>query len=175
VWHGGDSGEDELLASCYQNSLALAELSDLHIIAFPAISTGAYGFPFNRAALIAIRTVIAFITYHPAIERVVLVCHGKAAYDTCANLLEREASGNTEFGMAQAVFSHLAMIEATHGIRIRNKEAIVQTLAPAVKNDTQALSAGISLNTWVAMAGVQREVTVPESVLSLLLKSLETA
>jgi len=172
VWHGGGAGEDELLASCYRSSLALAELSDLHSIAFPSISTGAYGFPRARAARIAIRTILDFVAYHPAIERVILVCHGIETFDLCRDLLDREISDNTEFGMAQALFSHLAMIEVTHGIRIRNREAIVNILAPAAKNDLQALSAGASLNTWVAMTGVQGEVTVPEAIIRKILDSL---
>lgn len=175
VWKGGSEGEDELLESCYQNSLTLAELSNLHSIAFPAISTGAYGFPFERAARIAITTVIGFVTYHPAIEKVVLVCHGNAAYDLYREILEGEISSNAEYGMAQALFSHLSMIEMSHGIRIRNRIEIVKALATAVKNDTQALSAGISLNTWVAMAGVQGEVTVPGHVIHRILASLGTS
>jgi len=175
VWKGGSEGEDELLESCYQNSLTLAELSSLHSIAFPAISTGAYGFPFERAARIAITTILRFLTYHPAIEKVVLVCHGNAAYDLSRHILEREISSNTEYGMAQALFSHLSMIEMSHDIRIRNRIEIVKALATAVKNDTQALSAGISLNTWVAIAGVQGEVTVPGHVIHRILASLGTS
>jgi O-acetyl-ADP-ribose deacetylase (regulator of RNase III) len=64
VWHGGNEGEDDLLAACYRNSLNLAELSGLKSIAFPAISTGAYGFLLERAARIAIRTVREFLTVH---------------------------------------------------------------------------------------------------------------
>ena len=55
VWHGGDRGEDDLLASCYRNSLALAAKHGIRSIAFPAISTGAYRFPKDRAARIAWR------------------------------------------------------------------------------------------------------------------------
>lgn len=173
VWQGGNFREDELLASCYRNSLALAELSDLRSIAFPAISTGANGFPLTRAAPIAIRTVLEYVTYHPAIGRVILVCRGQEANFLYRNLLEQEESGNTAYGMAQALFSHLAMIEVTHGIRIRNRDAIVKTLAPAAKDDLQALSAGASINTWVAMKGVRGEATVPEEVILRILDSLK--
>ncbi len=55
VWHGGDHGEDALLAASYRNSIALAEKHGIQSIAFPAISTGAYGFPKDRAARIAWR------------------------------------------------------------------------------------------------------------------------
>jgi O-acetyl-ADP-ribose deacetylase (regulator of RNase III) len=57
VWHDGTRGEDELLASCYRRSLEVAREHGLRSIAFPAISTGAYGFPADRAAGIAVRTV----------------------------------------------------------------------------------------------------------------------
>jgi O-acetyl-ADP-ribose deacetylase (regulator of RNase III) len=55
VWHGGDRGEDELLAECYRNSLRVAEDTGVETIAFPSISTGAYRFPIERAARIALR------------------------------------------------------------------------------------------------------------------------
>lgn len=171
VWKGGDAGEDALLSSCYQNALALAELSGLRSIAFPAISTGAYGFPLERAARIAVCTIIGFLTYHPAIERVVLVCHGNAAYTLSQDILGQETTINTEYEMAQALFSHLSMIEASHGIRIKNRETIARIIVPAIKTDTQALSAGISLNNWVAVTGACGEVTVPESVIQKLLDS----
>src|SRR5437868_6446787 len=58
VWHGGKAGEDEALASCYQRALMLCQAHGLVSIAFPAISTGVYGFPAARAAPIAIDTVI---------------------------------------------------------------------------------------------------------------------
>src|SRR5436305_15131980 len=56
VWHGGGANEDELLASCYRTALDLAAANDLTSIAFPAISTGIYGFPADRAARIALGT-----------------------------------------------------------------------------------------------------------------------
>src|SRR5512145_635531 len=59
VWRGGDANEDALLASCYRNSLALAREHGIETIAFPAISTGVYGFPMERAARIAIGEVAA--------------------------------------------------------------------------------------------------------------------
>src|SRR5919199_1174629 len=63
-WSGGGRGEDELLASCYRRSLELAAEHQLESIAFPAISTGAYRFPIERAAPIAVRTIRAFLTEH---------------------------------------------------------------------------------------------------------------
>ena len=65
VWHGGDRSEDDLLASCYRTALTLAAESGLQSIAFPSISTGVYGFPADRAARIAVGTVVAEITAAP--------------------------------------------------------------------------------------------------------------
>jgi O-acetyl-ADP-ribose deacetylase (regulator of RNase III) len=72
VWHGGASGEDGLLAACYRASLALAASHGLASIAFPAISTGVYGFPRDRAAAIAVREVRACLAVPGPLRRVVL-------------------------------------------------------------------------------------------------------
>ncbi len=79
VWRGGHSGEDELLASCYRASLDLAQRNGCHSIAFPAISTGIYGFPADRAARIAVATVRAFLAGHDMPGRVIFCCFGKAS------------------------------------------------------------------------------------------------
>jgi O-acetyl-ADP-ribose deacetylase len=79
VWDGGVHGEERLLAQCYLNSLALALDHRLASIAFPAISTGAYGFPPDRAAEIAIATVVEALRATPSIERVVFCCFGAAS------------------------------------------------------------------------------------------------
>lgn len=88
IWHGGRHGEDELLASCYRSSLELAERQDVRTIAFPAISTGAYGFPFERAARIAVREVSAFLARNPSIEKVVFVCFSKSDADCYRRVIE---------------------------------------------------------------------------------------
>ena len=79
VWGGGERGEDRLLAACYRNALALALEHGLASIAYPAISTGAYGFPPDRAARIALRTVLATLADNETIERVVFCCFGTAS------------------------------------------------------------------------------------------------
>jgi O-acetyl-ADP-ribose deacetylase (regulator of RNase III) len=79
VWRDGRHGEDELLARCYRNSLALARARGLKTIAFPAISTGAYGFPLDRAARIAVRECRAFLAANPDFGEIRLVCFGAAA------------------------------------------------------------------------------------------------
>jgi O-acetyl-ADP-ribose deacetylase len=76
VWGGGERGEDKLLASCYRNSLALLREHGLASIAFPAISTGIYGFPPERAARIAVRTVLDGLKDLPGSSRVVFCCFG---------------------------------------------------------------------------------------------------
>src|SRR6266513_5740318 len=81
VWRDGQHGEEELLASCYRNSLALAELKGARTIAFPSISTGAYGFPMERAARIAVTEIKKSLERNSAIEKVLLVCFGKTAFD----------------------------------------------------------------------------------------------
>jgi len=75
VWHGGDSNEPELLARCYRNSLALAQSHGLSSLAFPAISTGIYGYPKEFAAEIAVREVKA---HAGTLERVIFCCFDTA-------------------------------------------------------------------------------------------------
>lgn len=81
VWQGGGQNEVELLARCYRNSLALADEHNLNTIAFPSISTGAYGFPIRRAARIALRTILAFLDHHPDFGHVLCVCFSRADYE----------------------------------------------------------------------------------------------
>ena len=79
VWSGGDADEDRLLASCYRRSLEVAVESELGTIAFPAISTGVYGFPVERAAQIAVRTVASFLHTSPRIAEVIFCCFSEEA------------------------------------------------------------------------------------------------
>jgi len=81
VWKGGDHNEDQLLRSCYRESLKAAQKLGVKSIAFPSISTGAYGFPFERACKIAISEALEFLKSNPELE-VVFVCFGKDAYET---------------------------------------------------------------------------------------------
>lgn len=80
IWHGGNQHEDELLASCYRNSLELAAHYNLKTVAFPAISTGIYSFPLDRATKIAVSEVKKFLEQHSSIEKVIFVCFGNEAY-----------------------------------------------------------------------------------------------
>jgi O-acetyl-ADP-ribose deacetylase len=74
VWNGGMAREDELLAGCYRRSMALARANKLQSIAFPAISTGAYRFPADRATRIAVSTVIGEAKAGNAVGRVIFCC-----------------------------------------------------------------------------------------------------
>jgi O-acetyl-ADP-ribose deacetylase (regulator of RNase III) len=74
VWNGGALGEDDLLASCYRRSIELCEMHGLASVAFPAISTGIYRFPAERAAGIAVSTVADTLPSAPSVTRVVFCC-----------------------------------------------------------------------------------------------------
>lgn len=74
VWHGGHQGEDELLASCYRRAIELCHANNLASVAFPAISTGVYRFPADRAAGIAVATVIAALVAAPDVAGVIFCC-----------------------------------------------------------------------------------------------------
>lgn len=74
VWHGGNRGEEELLASCYRNALRMAAGNGVETVAFPSISTGAYRFPIEKASRIAVREVRDFLAAHPQIRKVVFAC-----------------------------------------------------------------------------------------------------
>ena len=87
VWRGGTHGEAELLAGCYRRSLELATERGLSSIAFPAISTGAYGFPFEAAAQTAVKTVRNFTSNDTSIAEVIFCCFSKDDYDVYRALL----------------------------------------------------------------------------------------
>ena len=88
VWEGGNSGEDELLAQCYRNSLALAVQNGIKTIAFPAISTGAYGFPLHRATKIAVNEVNNFLQSNDSLEQAIFVCFGQNAYNSYLQVMQ---------------------------------------------------------------------------------------
>jgi O-acetyl-ADP-ribose deacetylase (regulator of RNase III) len=81
VWSGGQRGEDELLASCYRSCFALVEEHGIKSVAFPSISTGAYGFPMDRAARIAVNETMRFLKRNDLVETVILVCFDESALD----------------------------------------------------------------------------------------------
>lgn len=89
VWQGGNMGEDELLAQCYRNSLKLAEELGAKTIAFPSISTGAYGFPVTRAARIASIEIINFLEKNQTIDKVFIVCFDNNTYDSYLSAIDQ--------------------------------------------------------------------------------------
>ena len=89
VWNGGNKNEEQLLANAYRNSLQLAVESNIHIIAFPNISTGIYGFPKRRAAEIAIDTVEQFLQNNESIHEVTFCCFDEENTNLYKQLLKR--------------------------------------------------------------------------------------
>jgi len=89
VWYGGHKDEAELLASCYRESLSLAQRYQVKTICFPAISTGAYGFPLNKATEIAISEIQQYLDNDSQIEEVILVCFDKKTYNAYMRAIEK--------------------------------------------------------------------------------------
>jgi O-acetyl-ADP-ribose deacetylase (regulator of RNase III) len=77
VWHGGNAREDELLASCYRRAIELCQAGALSSLAYPAISTGVYRFPADRAAGIAIPTVVDALGAAPDVTKVIFCCFSR--------------------------------------------------------------------------------------------------
>jgi O-acetyl-ADP-ribose deacetylase (regulator of RNase III) len=83
IWHGGDKGEAELLRSAYRESLGLAAENNLTGVSFPSISTGAYGYPVEQAAKVALSTAITFLREKvTSIKEVVFVLFDTRTYET---------------------------------------------------------------------------------------------
>ncbi len=80
IWQGGNNNEDVLLSNCYKNSLLLAVENGIKTIAFPAISTGIYSFPLERATNIAVAEVKNFLNKNDSIEKVIFVCFDEKTY-----------------------------------------------------------------------------------------------
>jgi O-acetyl-ADP-ribose deacetylase (regulator of RNase III) len=93
VWEGGSAGEDELLERCYHSVFELMERHGLRSVSFPAISCGAYGYPLDRAASIALTAVRAFLERNRQIERVHVVCFGDDTYEAYWSILNEMAAG----------------------------------------------------------------------------------
>ncbi len=91
IWHGGKSREPETLASAYRRSLEVASENSCRSVAFPSISTGAYGYPIEKAANIALSTVIGYLKEHPEIAEVTFVLFSSRDYDIYSNALKKIA------------------------------------------------------------------------------------
>lgn len=92
VWRGGNRGEERLLADCYTNSLQLAVKHNLKVIAFPAISTGAYGYPLKDAAKVAVRAVREFVASNDGIDEVIFVLFSADDLKIYKEILETTAA-----------------------------------------------------------------------------------
>ncbi len=97
VWHGGGRSEAQLLESCYRRSLEVAAEADMASIAFPAISTGAYGYPAEEAARIAVATVRAWVASHEMPAEVIFCCHSAPDLALYERLLD-QPGGDTRAG-----------------------------------------------------------------------------
>ncbi len=110
VWHGGQHREEQLLASCYSNSLALAAEHGARTVAFPSISTGVFAFPIELAAPIAVGAVRAFLAESDAIDQVTFVCFGEEARRSYA-----DAVGGHRRGLLPTSYCCTSMIRVPSG------------------------------------------------------------
>lgn len=90
VWRGGMYGEAELLSSCYRNSLYVAQSLNVKTIAFPAISCGVYGFPVDKAAVIALESVKGYLKTNNSFDEIIFVC-----FDNCCEQIYKELLAST--------------------------------------------------------------------------------
>jgi O-acetyl-ADP-ribose deacetylase (regulator of RNase III) len=93
VWNGGGMGEDELLARCYLECFALVERHGLRSVAFPAISCGAFGYPLDRAAGIAVDAIRTFLERNSEVERVLVVCYTADVHEAYRAALQETGPG----------------------------------------------------------------------------------
>lgn len=93
VWQGGTANEDELLERCYHSCFELVERHGLRSVSFPAISCGAYGYPLDRAASIALSTIRSCLERNKEVDRVHVVCFGDEVYEAYWAILSEMAAG----------------------------------------------------------------------------------
>lgn len=96
VWHGGSRGEPAALQSCYRRSLQVAAAAGCTSVAFPCISTGAYGYPFARAAQLAIAAVRETLGEVPGVSEVIFCCHAPQDLAVYERLLREHAAAGSE-------------------------------------------------------------------------------
>ncbi len=94
VWRGGKHGEPEILERCYRNSMKLAREIGARTMAFPSISTGAYGYPVEKAAKIALSAIMDELEKHEGIDEVRMVLYLREVFDTQLETLRELGSGN---------------------------------------------------------------------------------
>ena len=88
IWEGGNRKEPELLANCYKNSLKLAVENGIKTVSFPSISTGAYGYPIDQAATVALKAVIDFLKKDDSLNEVIFVLFNDSIYKSYENVLK---------------------------------------------------------------------------------------
>jgi O-acetyl-ADP-ribose deacetylase (regulator of RNase III) len=188
IWQGGGEGEDDLLAGCYRSCLRLAGERGLASIAFPAISTGAYGFPLERAARVAMAAVLDALPDAPTIRRVIFVCHGKEAAAIYRRILsdllpqepppvgEEEIPGpagespNRE--IMDRIEAHLLTIESAYGIRISNFAGILDRVARATDDEREILAITTAISSYVAVNRGPPEIEIPGPFLDRAIRRL---
>ncbi len=89
IWRGGESKEPELLRNCYLNSLKLAKEKGIKTISFPSISTGAYGYPVEKASQVAVKAVIDFLKENQEIKEVTFVLFDSFSFNAYSNALRK--------------------------------------------------------------------------------------
>jgi O-acetyl-ADP-ribose deacetylase (regulator of RNase III) len=97
IWRGGDEGEDELLRDAYKNSLKVAVTSKLKTVAFPSISTGAYGYPIHKASRVAVAAVKAFLEKEDSLDEVTFVLFSEHDLQVYLEAAEKEFFKNRAF------------------------------------------------------------------------------
>ena len=90
VWHGGSHGEEMFLSNCYRNSLRIAAARNLTTIAFPAISTGIYGYPIRQATEVAVRIACEYITTASSLSEIIFCCYSMADLKTYEEVLAEQ-------------------------------------------------------------------------------------
>lgn len=183
VWKGGNQGEDDLLASCYRKALEHADSHGLSTIAFPAISTGAYGFPLDRATRVAVATVAGYFRDTRSRLQVTFVCHNDDACRIYENVLkdpkilspevkeqpvrQKTAAGSDTPGdIREQVAGQLGVIEAVYGIRIVNRDSVIGEIVKNVRTRDAASRVTTAINSWIAMRNVSGRVEIPRDALS---------
>ena len=106
VWEGGTKGEDSLLASAYRNSLQLAQQHGLASIAFPAISTGIFRFPLDRATRIALREIKSELCVHPTLRKVVLCCFSDRDVELYEKIAAQLLTGDCDHKHVMVRYAH---------------------------------------------------------------------
>lgn len=89
VWRGGDNNEAEKLASCYKNSLKVAQENGIKNVAFPAVSTGIYGYPVEKAAKVSLGAVKDFIENDSDLEKIIFVLHSDEDFEVFKNIIKK--------------------------------------------------------------------------------------